>query len=548
MIVLNLDFIKHLDQSTYSHEIDNHIEHSKFYRWLHVPSLRQLLYSSITKTNSTYFLCFTSAVQISKNDYCLNKFRSAKEYWSMLWLALTFFNWSVFLDEDTFMYLFLVANYSRQVSGLWPNFKEYLRNFSIFPSAPPLIDKYERRTQRISTILFILSFIASMAVILVYTLPLTITILNENTNMMVKTVTVSTPSLTQYSQLSSTFPQTLQCTCSQASINYAKFIYMEYSLHQVCSSVFVDQNWIDYLQRHSRTTILRNDFRSTGSSAFQALRVFCKLINQTISDGLVQFYSNQYVSTSLRPSLLMQSEIKSLIDQFRSSLSKKFSLSYSMIRDIIQANALFSGLGTNYHLDIVNNQNVSTVANTYNGCNCASSPTCVTQYSIYQYPSETSLFDIPGLYTGCYVTEALLQSSLECFYSQSCIDELQSYLIPASPVKMTALNSSLSSVYSMSSTIQQLVDNLMIEQWNPSLSYERYYDQCNPTQCTYTDIDDTFKLHKNIILNIVIILLAIIGGLNTVLRCVVPLLVRPIMFCFGKKRRNVIPVMSTVRT
>ncbi len=452
------------------------------------------------------------------------------------------------------MYLFLVANNSRQVSGSWLNFKEYLRNFSIFPSAPPLINEYERRTQRISTILFILLFIASMTVILVYTLPLMITILNENTNTMVKTVMVSAPSLEKYLQLYSAFSQTLQCTCSKASINYAMFIDIGYSLHQVCSSVFVDQSWIDYLQMQSGNTVLRNDFRSTGSSAFQALRVFCDLTPQTISDGLVRFYSNQYVSTSLIPPKLMKVEIESLVDQFRSSLSSSFLLSYSMIREIIQANALFSGLGTNYHVGIANsNSYVSTVANTYNGCSCASSSTCVTQSSIYQYPSLTILFNIPGFYTGCYAIESLLQSTLECFYDQQCLDKLQSYISSSSSMTVTALNSSLPSMYYMKSTIKEFVDNLMIEEWNTSLSYERYYDQCNPTQCTYTytdtgNTDDTFELRKNIILNIVIILLAIIGGLNTVLRCVVPLLVRPIMFCFGKQRTNVIPVMSTIHT
>jgi hypothetical protein len=100
----------------------------------------------------------------------------------------------------------------------------------------------------------------------------------------------------------------------------------------------------------------------------------------------------------------------------------------------------------------------------------------------------------------------------------------------------------------MSSTIKELVDNLMIEQWSTSSSYERYYNECQPSQCTYTyessgntdDIVYTFEPRKNII-HIVIILLAIIGGLTAVLLGVALLLVRSIMFCFGKKRRNVVP-------
>jgi hypothetical protein len=416
-------------------------------------------------------------------------------------------------------------------------------------SAPPLIDEYERRIQRISMILFILLFIPSITIIIFYALPLKITIPNTNTGTMVKTVMVQTPSLMQYTQLNSVYPQTLQCTCSKASINYDKFIHTEYSLHQVCSSMFVEQSWIDYLQQRSGIPIFINDFRSTGSSTFQALRTFCQLIDRTIMDGLNRFYSNQYVSTSVIPSQLWELEITLLIYQFRSSLKNSFSLSLAMIRDMIQANALFSGLGRNYDLQIVNNNSyVSVFPVSYDNCSCASSSTCVTPSSIYNYTNQIRLFNIRGLYTGCYVTEALLKSTLECFYDQQCISQIQSFLTSSSPMQVTALDSSLPSLYSMSSTIKELVDNLMIEQWSTSSSYERYYNECQPSQCTYNynstgNVDDivyTFEPRKNII-HIVIILLAIIGGLTAVLLGVVLLLARSIMFCFGKKRTNIVP-------
>jgi hypothetical protein len=414
-------------------------------------------------------------------------------------------------------------------------------------TAPPLIDEYERRIQRISMILFILLFIPSITIIIFYTF---------NTGTMAKTVMVQAPTLMQYTQLNSLYPQTLQCTCSKASIKYARFIHIEYSLHQVCSSVFVDQSWINYLQHRSGIPMFIYDFRSTGSSTFQALSTFCQLINSTVMDGLIRFYSNQYISTSVIPSELWEREIELLFDQFRSSLKNSFLLSLAMIQDMIQANALFSGLETNYHLRIVNNNSyVSVFPVSYYGCSCASSSRCLTQSSIYAYPSMEVLFHIRGLYKGCYVTEALLQSTLECFYDQQCIDQLQTYLTPSSSMKVTALNASLSSMYYINSTIKDLVSNLMIEQWGLFSLYEGYYSACQPSQCTYNykssgntdDIVYTFEPRKNII-HIVIILLAIIGGLTAVLRGVVPLLIRLIMFCFGKKRTNVVPEMSTVHT
>ncbi|CAF4277365.1 unnamed protein product [Adineta steineri] len=125
-------------------------------------------------------------------------------------------------------------------------------------------------------------------------------------------------------------------------------------------------------------------------------------------------------------------------------------------------------------------------------------------------------FYIPGFYVGCYVIEALLQSTLQCFYDQACIDQLLLYLSSVSPINAAALNSSLPSQYSEYSTIENLLNSLMIEEWNPTQIYDRYYDECQPIECTYTIIT------RNNILYVITTMFGIVGGLITVLRCVVP--------------------------
>jgi hypothetical protein len=87
-------------------------------------------------------------------------------------------------------------------------------------------------------------------------------------------------------------------------------------------------------------------------------------------------------------------------------------------------------------------------------------------------------------------------------------------------MNMTALDSSLPSNYSTNSTIRNLIDNLMIERWNASPIYERYYNECQPTHCTHT------VETRNDVLYIVTTLFAIAGGLITVLKFVVPRLVK----------------------
>jgi hypothetical protein len=121
---------------------------------------------------------------------------------------------------------------------------------------------------------------------------------------------------------------------------------------------------------------------------------------------------------------------------------------------------------------------------------------------------------------GCYTIESLLQSSLKCFYDQWCIDKVESYIESSAPMAVVALNKSVPSLYSVDSTIQKLVDNLMIEEWNVSMMYETYYNECQPIQCSYK------VARKNDVIYIVTTLFGIGGGLTTTLKLIVPRFVK----------------------
>jgi hypothetical protein len=178
----------------------------------------------------------------------------------------------------------------------------------------------------------------------------------------------------------------------------------------------------------------------------------------------------------------------------------------------------------------------------YDDCNCASLSTCIIQSAIYTYPPLARIFQIPGFYTGCYVIESLLQSTLECFYNQECIDKLQSFSLSTLSMNVTALDSSLSNHSFINSTIKDLLEHLMIEQWNVSPMYERYYNECQPIQCTYT------VETRNDVIYIVTTLFGIAGGLTTVLELVVPRLVKFIMHYIRKRSRRAVSDMSIIQT
>ena len=287
-----------------------------------------------------------------------------------------------------------------------------------------------------------------------------------------KTVNIETPTLQQYEHLYSTYSQTLNCPCEKISINYDKFLHIKYQLHQVCYSDFVGEKWIKYHVEDSIDMHYFDEFRKTSTLAFQALKMFCELSNSIISDNLIRFYSKQYISATVIPLKLFESDIDSLTKQFRSSMENDFLVSRLMIRDTTQANALFSAKQTNYQMRKTEfTIKPMPLPHTYLDCVCSSSYACTVRSSFHHDLVGIVFFMVPGFYAGCYVIEALLQSTLQCFYDNECIDELHDY--NEGPLKnVTALNSSLSHKYSENSMVKNIVDHLMIDVWNVSWIYE----------------------------------------------------------------------------
>ena len=382
---------------------------------------------------------------------------------------------------------------------------------NLFSSIPPSTTEYDLQNERISTRIFIILLVLSLIILLLYNSLVNITtIMNEKQ-----------PTFKHYLKLYETYSQTLTCPCTKISINYKECIQVHYKLHQVCTSVFTTEEWFKYLAyTFQDNNIHPDDFRWIGEAVFAALYTFCQLANQTISTDLIQFYSSQYISAAVTSSELFKLQLKTSIDQSLALAITNFFLSFNIIQNTTQANILLSARKTNYHFVI----GFGILGNTFETSNMTCNDGILHKdsqpVSIYDYPDHTVLLEIPGLFIGCYVIDGILQSTLECFYNETCITQILSYYNDTPPMNVTPLNSSLLSQYFINSTIQDLVNNLMIEQWNISTTYENYYNQCQPIECTYT------YERKNGVVYIITALLGLLGGLITILKLVIPTLVK----------------------
>lgn len=131
------------------------------------------------------------------------------------------------------------------------------------------------------------------------------------------------------------------------------------------------------------------------------------------------------------------------------------------------------------------------------------------------------LFFILGIYVGCYLIPPTLQSNLRCFFDVDCIQELANSLfllhINASDIVLTNL---VTSHYRPTSSLLEIVTNLMVEEWNNQTFYNDYFNQCQPSICTVTYIN------RGDIIYIITTLIGLIGGLVKVYKFSVPILVK----------------------
>ncbi|CAF1224770.1 unnamed protein product [Adineta steineri] len=190
---------------------------------------------------------------------------------------------------------------------------------------------------------------------------------------------------------------------------------------------------------------------------------------------------------------LFYSQFESYIQSFISSTKRSFKRSIQLIRELTEGNVLFTGILSNLQFNMVVNGtenvfltiNYTTFMDNSSNCSCQQTPTCVAPSSVFydvSYAAKPVIrFTVPGIMRGCYILEAFLQSNLICFYNQSCVNNLRSALNTTDPLNMTivlnttALNPLLPSQFHINSTLNDIINELMVEEWITNASHEMYY-------------------------------------------------------------------------
>ena len=422
----------------------------------------------------------------------------------------------------------------RKVHGFITRLQRKLIRVNLFKSGSTQAPIIQR--ERYSTRLYIFFLLLLVSIIILYTLS------SKATEQKI----IQTPSKLRYEQLTESYSSTLQCPCTQLSVTYKEFIKINASFHQVCTSDFIKDSWLDFLFGNGSWMIQeRSDIRIRGIAYFALLSSLCDLSKATISTAIDEFLEQTLISAHVLPEPEFLLQIEALTNHFKTITSTQFSHTAQLVRDLTHASAYVSSYYLNWYYEVNDTSQKPIPAKPVRlnqSCSCGTRSDCVESGGIFLSGDGTRYFTIPGWNVGCSVTETLLRSTLECFYNASCIFLIQAYSRNifeelSGRANVTAMNASIPSRFASNVVVQNMVDFLFVEQWQVDNSYSAFYRQCSPSYCSYT-IEE-----RNSPLFILSRVLGLYGGLTVSLRFIIPQLIRIVLHVKTRCHRNaVVPI------
>jgi hypothetical protein len=200
------------------------------------------------------------------------------------------------------------------MSLTWSNVKKMLSNYNLFPTFPPTENASIYRNQIIATRLFIVVF--TMALISIAIFNLSVPILT--------TIPVHSPTYKEYLGFYNQYEQNLECSCTSIAVPYSNFMEINYSFHQICSSVYVGSIWPHIIHAANQFSLEKYpmDFRTVGASIFQIIASFCQLANNTIYNELMAFKSQQLISNNIIQESIFSEQTNASFNLFVQSMER----------------------------------------------------------------------------------------------------------------------------------------------------------------------------------------------------------------------------------
>ncbi|CAF1003549.1 unnamed protein product [Rotaria sp. Silwood1] len=324
------------------------------------------------------------------------------------------------------------------------------------------------------------------------------------------------PSYVKFIDLWKKYSNTLKCPCSKIGVAYGTFVKTHVDFHQVCSSHFVTQDWIDSIfipKPTSFPTVF--DICFYLSHFWQVIAGLCSVSKNTWTDAISSFGLSHFLSPIAIPDEVVRNQVQEALNNQLSLAQASLVRTLHAIQRITSENQFVSGLSTNFYLrypplNYGNWTYPKMFPVVFDDCSCLNMTGCPRPAFIKI--SQNRSVSIPGMIIDCYIVDSTLASTLECYYNSTCFKLLHQQLTTT----VNLLSNSSNRHFLFNSTVQTLLDNSMIDQWYTEIKFNLFYSECDPTYCTYS------YMHRFSILFIITTTVGAFGTLSLILRLIAP--------------------------
>ena len=377
-------------------------------------------------------------------------------------------------------------------------------------------DRFELRSFVIATRVYLILLTVSIAILLVYTM----------LTPRLQTGTVFQPDRTTFENLYLSYSSTLQCPCNQIIIPYSSFIILSPKYHPVCSSLYISETWLDWIsyEKEDNRTRYYLDFRIAGVDSFNMLRSFCSQVQITVDEAVYIFNRSTLVTDQALPKVEFEARTLTILNQFKSETVSLFrramtvnKIFFRTMFPAFQTRTIMAATDTILSSASIEFRPYSVRLYFPDSCLCALNDSCPSELRTfgYGYPGESNVdFMVPQFFSDCFVSQAVLGSTLECFFDEVCLDRMKSAILLNSSIDLPVLPVHATR-FSPNTSIDTILGE-MVEEWGEDIDYSHYYTQCSPNLCSYT------FLIRNDAVYAITTLIALLGGLSVVLRSIVP--------------------------
>ena len=245
-----------------------------------------------------------------------------------------------------------------------------------------------------------------------------------------KTYTINRPTQVVYENLQMKHADTIECPCSNVTIPYEKFILITPRYHQVCSTGFIFPFFFNQLYLFNQTKIQRADFMAMSAPYFTWIASFCTLCQVLIYDLYSSFQKELFVNAKLLPENIFTKQTDDIIKSFIDSSSIRFIRSLTELLELTTSYQVLSASYSSFDLQVTSNGSIRIDPVGFDNCSCLLEPkTCSTAAGFYSYDSSndsfTLLSTVRGIRVSCLPLISFLQSSLECWYSTDCYQQVR---------------------------------------------------------------------------------------------------------------------------